>query len=53
MKRIKKFMRKYDAKDPREVTKEEDVLHEFCLSAKLMKEKLEIVIAKYGRGVTE
>lgn len=45
--KIKEFRKKYQEKDCREMTLQEETMYEFCLSMKDMKKSLEIAITKY------
>ena len=48
--KIKEFRKKYQEKDCRETTPQEDIMNEFYLSMKDMKKSLEIAITKYEQG---
>ena len=48
--KIKDFRKKYQEKDWRETTPQEDIMNEFYLSMKDMKKYLEIAITKYEQG---
>lgn len=48
--KIKEFRKKYQEKDWRETTLEEDIMNEFYLSMKDMKKDLELAITKYEQG---
>lgn len=48
--KIKEFRKKYQEKNWRETTPQEDIMNEFYLSMKDMKESLEIAITKYEQG---
>lgn len=48
--KIKEFRKKYQEKDWRETTPQEDIMNEFYLSMKDMKKSLEIAITKYEQG---
>ncbi len=48
--KIKEFRKKYQEKNWRETTPQEDIMNEFYLSMKDMKKSLEIAITKYEQG---
>lgn len=48
--KIKEFRKKYQEKDWRETTPQEQMMNEFYLSMKDMKKSLEIAITKYEQG---
>ena len=48
--KIKKFRKKYQEKNWRETTPQEDIMNEFYLSTKDMKKSLELIITKYEQG---
>lgn len=48
--KIKEFRKKYQEKDCRETTLQEDAIYEFCLSMKDMKKTLELIITKHEQG---
>ena len=48
--KINEFRKKYQEKNWRETTPQEDIMNEFYLSMKDMKKSLEIIITKYEQG---
>lgn len=48
--KIKEFRKKYQEKNWRETTPQEDIMNEFYLSMEDMKKSLEITITKYEQG---
>ena len=48
--KIKEFRKKYQEKNWRETTPQEDIMNEFYLSMKDMKKSLELIITKYEQG---
>ena len=48
--KIKEFRKKYQEKDCRETTLQEDAIYEFCLNMKDMKKTLELIITKHEQG---
>ena len=48
--KIKEFRKKYQEKDCREMTLQEETMYEFCLSMKDMEKTLELIITKHEQG---
>lgn len=48
--KIKEFRKKYQEKDCREMTLQEETMYEFCLSMKDMKKAFELIITMNEQG---
>lgn len=48
--KIKEFRKKYREETWRKATPQENAMYEFCLSMKIMKKTLELIIAKHEQG---
>lgn len=48
--KIKEFRKKYQEETCRKATPQEKAMYEFCMSMKIMKKTLELIIAKHERG---
>lgn len=48
--KIKEFRKKYQEKNWRETTQQEDIMNEFYFSMEDMKQALELIITKYEQG---
>lgn len=48
--KIKEFRKKYREKSWRKATPQEKAMYEFCLSMKIMKKTLELIITKREQG---
>lgn len=48
--KIKKFRKKYQEETWRKATPQEKAIYEFCMSVKIMKKTLELIIAKREQG---
>lgn len=50
MKKIKEFRKKHREETCRKATPQENAMYEFCLSMKIMKKTLELIITKHEQG---
>lgn len=48
--KIKKFRKKYPEETWRKATPQEKAMYEFCMSMKIMKKTLELIITKHEQG---
>lgn len=48
--KIKEFRKKYQEETWRKATPQENAMYEFCMSMKIMKKTLELIIAKHEQG---
>lgn len=48
--KIKEFRKKYQEETWRKATPQEKAMYEFCMSMKIMKKTLELIIAKHEQG---
>lgn len=48
--KIKEFRKKYQEETRRKATPQEKAMYEFCMSMKIMKKTLELIIAKHEQG---
>lgn len=48
--KIKKFRKKYPEETWRKATPQEKAMYEFCISMKIMKKTLELIITKHEQG---